>query len=146
MSGIGGIEFNDRTQAVWFVELPRGDWLAGLEALDGGRIRLTYRFRWYKDRKAWDSKDVRNWMRAEASSDVAKGMEIARVMVRKMQEIGAGQVTELLRGNLSTRDFFDLYRHQTFVHSKTMTKEEYEAERGPIPPDVLARAIRRSDP
>ncbi len=93
---------------------------------------ITYRFRWYRDEHAFDSKDVRQWWNVEADGGLAKGIESMRFIVHKLKEIGAGKVTELLKGNLSTRDFVALLRHQTFAHSKTVTQAEYEAEYGPL--------------
>jgi hypothetical protein len=132
------IEINDRTQALWFVELPNGNWMACIEALEGNRFRLTYRFRWYRDGEVWDSKDERNWFSGVLSGDFPEGIETIRLAVQKLQAHGAGKAFELLRGNLSTRDYMDLFMHQEFVHAKTLTKEQYEAEYGSLD----AKAVR----
>jgi hypothetical protein len=59
------IEVNERTVGFWFVTIPNGDWMAGLQALDGGRFKLQYRFRYYKDSKAFGSDDKKNWYSGE---------------------------------------------------------------------------------
>ncbi len=139
------VELSDATQALWFLELPNGDWAGVLEALEDGRFRITYRFRWYRDQSAFDSQDRRERF-VGYCNDAEKGIEIVREMARVMQTKGAGKMTELLRGNLSIEDFVALLSAQPFAHTKRMTPAEYEAKYGPLPADALARAMRRSGP
>jgi len=103
--------------------------MACIGAKEGGGFKLNYRFRWYRDSKAFDSKDERNWYKGEAD-DLQKGIETVRLIAQAMKAKGGGKLWELLRGNLSTRDFMDLLLHQPFAHAKQMTKAEYEAEYG----------------
>jgi hypothetical protein len=117
---------SDRTQAIWFVEIPPGDWMAAIEALDDGRFRLEYRFRYDRDRDAFESQDAKKWYRVEAE-DLAQGIEAVRRIISLMKlRMQAGRSYELLRGNLSTRDFMDLLMCQSFVHTKQVSEEEYK--------------------
>jgi hypothetical protein len=138
------IEISEATRGLWFVELPKGDWMASLEALDGERFRIIYRFRWVRDKKIFDTDDVKEWDGLIGKGTITEGIEHMRAAVHRLQLIGAGKVTELLRENLSLEDFFDLLRHQKFAHTRKLTQAEYEAEYGPLPADVLARAQRQA--
>jgi hypothetical protein len=122
------LTITEHTQGIWFVELLNGDWMATIDALDGGRCRLTYRFRYNRDSKVWDSEDEKSWHQGEAD-DLAQGIECVREIIRQMKGKGAGKATELMRGNLSTRDYVQLLMHQTFVHAKEVSKEEWESMR-----------------
>lgn len=50
--------------AIWYAALgTRGDWLCMIARMkdDPNRWTMRYRFRWYKDRKAFDSDDQKTW-------------------------------------------------------------------------------------
>lgn len=46
--------------AVWYLQGEGGDWMAMLERKPDGFHFGTYRFRWYRDDKAFDSDDVKS--------------------------------------------------------------------------------------
>lgn len=54
-----------RVHALWFVPIETsetdGDWLACVLKQEGEDWRAVYRFRWYRDGKAFDSDDVKSW-------------------------------------------------------------------------------------
>jgi hypothetical protein len=131
MSNAIGIEIGEPTRAIWFVTMPAapGDWMACLNALENGRFHLTYRFRYYHDKDVWDSKDKKNWYSGE-TDDLEKGIAVVRLVAESVKENGLGEVTELLRGNLTARDFMRLLMAQPFAHTKKMSLTEYEAEYG----------------
>jgi hypothetical protein len=58
------ITFDEKIVAVWFVlTIPdRQDWLAAVREIEpDAKYELTYRLRYYKDDKAFDSNDKKNW-------------------------------------------------------------------------------------
>jgi hypothetical protein len=111
------IEITDGTQALWYITIPNGDWMAGINAQDGGGFKLTHRFRYYRDNEAWDSKDEKRWYSGEID-DLAKGIEAVRLIVQKLKEAGAGQSWEILRGTGSIEEFTAQFMRLPFVHAK----------------------------
>jgi hypothetical protein len=128
------IEITERTQAIWYVQGKQMDWLACIEsAEEEGRFKLTYRFRYYVDKKAWDSEDRKSWYEMTAA-DMAKGIEtvrmLAEVIKMRAKAEGAGEMWELLRGTGSMKSFMAQFAALPFAHMKQLTKAEYEAEYG----------------
>ena len=65
-----------------------GDWMAYLgKSKDGQRLRLEYRFRYYKDDLAFDSKDVKNWYEGEMGDASAQSLERAVATINKIVEL-----------------------------------------------------------
>jgi hypothetical protein len=123
------MEITDATQGIWFMSTPGGDWMMTIDRTPAGAAKIIYRFRYYEDDKAFDSKDRKNWYQA-THPDFDRAMEGCRVIAATIRKLpGAGKQVELLRGNLSTRDFMDLLIHQEFAHTKKVSKEEYEGMR-----------------
>jgi hypothetical protein len=127
------IELSDATQAIWFVELGDnlGDFMGAINTMPDGIIKLTYRLRWYRDDKPWDSKDRKQWFTGYSKDDHNPQTAID-AMRKVIEDLGSitgmvRKVHELLRGDLSTRDFMDLLLHQEFAHAKHVSQAEYEA-------------------
>ena len=57
------IEFDEKIVGVWYlVTTEAQDWLAAIRELEpDAKYELTYRFRYYKDHKIFDSDDTKNW-------------------------------------------------------------------------------------
>ena len=63
--------------AIWYAALgTRGDWLCMIAKMkdDPDRWTMRYRFRWYKDRKAFDSDDVKNWYVAKTEHSASEAL------------------------------------------------------------------------
>jgi len=58
------IEFTENTYClgIWYLQDETRDWLAAVTR--EGEFVARYRFRYYRDDKAWDSDDVKNWWEA----------------------------------------------------------------------------------
>jgi hypothetical protein len=119
------IEFTDALQALWFVEIPGGDWLCGLYSRRDGRFDMTYRFRWYRGPAVWDSNDVKNWFEA-TGDDYSQCLHGIREMIKGMRSAGAGESWELLRGTKTTREFIEELRKTPFAHTKKVSQAEFE--------------------
>lgn len=121
---------NEQTIGMWNVALgERGNWLAHLARDDKG-IVLTYRFRWYRDDKTYDSGDKKNWYRAESKTmNASQGIEVMR---RTFNEIMAASARnkgwELLRGERSMDDFMTELFKMPGMHHKTIDADGNEVE------------------
>lgn len=121
------IEITERTRALWYLELPNGNWSGVLEELDdGGGCKLECRFRWYKGSEIWDSKDEKNWYTVTGGSGTAKMIDNTRSMIAAMKVRGAGRSWELLRGAESLEDFFQKFVALPFVHARKAEPGEIE--------------------
>jgi hypothetical protein len=109
------LEIDASTVGIWMTELPGGNWMAVVNrAPEGRRFRIAYRFRWYRDRKAWDSKDVRRRY-ATVVTNETEGSMISKM--REMWTVFASLASvklgadaagwELIRGGLTVAEFVD---------------------------------------
>lgn len=120
------IAIDDHLRAMWFVEIPNGDWMAGLTQCPDGSFMLTYRFRRYAGPEVWDSKDEKSWYTAKCAT-LQPLMDTTRELIRAMKTIGGvGQTYEFLRGDKSTREFLEELSKQPFAHTKQVSKAEFE--------------------
>lgn len=116
------IELTERSRAIWFCSLPKvGDWMAHIEEADGGRFKLLYRFRYYRDSDVWDSKDEKHWYRMEAA-DLAKGIETLSKLAQGLKEKSGGELWELKRGSGTLDEFAMQLKSLPFAHSKFVPK------------------------
>jgi hypothetical protein len=128
------IEVNDRTVGFWFVTIPNGDWMAGLQALDGGRFKLQYRFRYYKDDKAFDSDDKKNWYSGEGD-DYGSAVRTLRMVAEALKQQAKGEMWEVLRGDGTVNDFMDKFMKLPFVHAKKAFEAKDLPDAPPSPTD-----------
>lgn len=87
---------------IWFCGNGKQDWMACLSRKDGEGWKLQYRFRYYSDDLAFESKDTKNWysFTCTDSSD-----ECGRVTAEKVNEL----VHSMLGRDMGTTiDFVDL--------------------------------------
>ena len=108
------IMFTEKTQATWYVSLPGGNWIASVDKTEKG-FEGTYRFRWYKDEKAWDSDDVKTWLKVDGE-DLAAGINSFRFIANKLKKLGGGEFYEVLRGTGTNEQFFEEFKKLPFVH------------------------------
>jgi hypothetical protein len=125
------VEFTERTLAVWYADIgppnnPEGNWVASIEqVLDGANYELTYRFRWYRDEKIFDSDDERSGATLR-NPELDKLIETCRAWVALHAARGS-KTYELMRGSDSMQQFFERLRTAPFAHVKQVSKEEYES-------------------
>jgi hypothetical protein len=117
------IEISEATRMLWYQEMTNGNWMGAIEAEPGGTFKITYRFRYYKDERGFDSDDVKNWYSVRAPS-----FESAVGPVRK--SIAAGEAAfgnkayQLLRGTGTYEQFFAEFKKAPFVQLKEMKLEK----------------------
>jgi hypothetical protein len=63
------IIFDEKIVGVWFLSVAPGvDWLAAVREVEPElKYELTYRFRYHKDDKSFDSKDEKHWYEGTVS-------------------------------------------------------------------------------
>lgn len=126
-------ELTERTLGIWYTDIENGgatvgNWIATVEhGLDGGAYRLIYRFRWYRDKKTFDSADERSGGEVH-SADLEKLLTCCRLML-KCHGARGSSTYELLRGADTVEQFMQRVIHAPFAHVKQVSKEEYESYR-----------------
>lgn len=111
------IEFSEDTIGIWFVGLPKGDWLASVFTEDD-KPCLIYRFRYHVDDKAFDSDDEKNWYRLapKGAGGVDKLVETVRFIAGSMAAGADTEVYELMREDFGdTGAFMEEFRKAPFV-------------------------------
>jgi hypothetical protein len=132
------IVINEHLLGMWFVEIPTGDWMAGLSEKDG-TFTLDYRFRYYTKGPAplgvWDGSDRKSWYVATCDRKEPL-IAAARDLARMAAALHPGKSYELMRGDKSTREFADELMAAPFAHMRKATKAEYEQYQrdGRLPP------------
>jgi len=82
------IEFNEDTYClgIWYLQGHRSDWLAAVTRDGNGPLVLRYRFRRYRDGKAFDSDDEKSWWQATCPNGGSED-EIIRVVDGIMNDL-----------------------------------------------------------
>jgi hypothetical protein len=117
------IDLTERTICIWYVEMPKqqANYLGALERLDDDYLQYTFRFRYKRDKKIFDSEDEKNWYsfktkcaRGEEHSAITK----IRMVTRLIADKEGGEFYELLRGAGTLEQFFSQFAALPFVHGK----------------------------
>jgi hypothetical protein len=92
------IEIDEKIVAIWYLRtLPDQDWMAGLRELEPNqKYSFTYRFRYYKDDKAFDSKDVKNWYEGTVNSTRNEAIEAFRFLGKTMEVMATDKLYEFI--------------------------------------------------
>lgn len=94
------ITLDEKIVGIWFMNpMPGQDWMAAVNEIEPeAKYKLTYRFRYYKDDKAFDSEDKKNWYEGEVTGTrsyvIAAMRHVAQTLAEKSGE--AGPVYEVL--------------------------------------------------
>ena len=118
--------FDETIRAIWFTELHNGDWMAVINREADGKLSLTYRFRWYQDDKAFDSKDKKSWTKGRFEGPVDEDAVIAKLTELAEQIRGAANMRSdheckswvLIRGAMTLEAFVGKFREQPWVHTQ----------------------------
>jgi hypothetical protein len=121
------MELDERTLGFWCVELGHGNWLAHLTQDRDGELILTYRFRWYRDDKTFDSADERKWYTVRPRDrNKSKMIEVIREMFQKLCEANGHSGWELLKGERSFDEFLALLAEMPGISMKETTKSSLD--------------------
>jgi hypothetical protein len=120
------IEISENTLGVWFVSWGSADWMGGLWRTPKGPAG-AYRFRYYRDTEAFNSKDEKSWYDLNPS-DLAQDEGEWIAAMSKLSEVithaQEGQRWELLRGSMSVDEFMEAFKKLPFAHVKTFSPDE----------------------
>jgi hypothetical protein len=122
------ITMDEKIVGVWFVStVPnKQDWMAGVRELEpDAKYELTYRFRYYKDDKVFDSEDKKNWYRAmltgrTRSYVIASTREVARTLA----EVNGQKMFELLNEDRDAERFHREFMKMPFAFMRMEEKEQ----------------------
>lgn len=86
-----GMEFDGKTVGLWFLPIAETqDWMCMAREIEPDlKYEIVYRFRYYKDDKAFDSKDEKSWYRATVAGTRAFVIASLRTVARLLFEAGA---------------------------------------------------------
>ena len=143
---MNGVEFTENTIATWFVAYGDGsaDWQMTVTRKDDGSFDIVYRFRYYKDNKAWDSQDEKNWYRytAKPGEKQATVMQNCRKVAAEVARVQHGQLWEHVRGRDETLvSFMRRFMKLPFVHARVIEPgtpdwDKYVGKTDGLGPDV----------
>jgi len=110
---------SENVYGIYFIEMPdyRQDWLGQIEKTDDG-YKLTYRHRYYKDDKTFDSEDEKHWYVMDLP-DLATALEKLEFIKRMSEQFMNGKSYDLLMGDKSMDEFMEEFREMPFVHMET---------------------------
>lgn len=152
---------DDNTLCIWFISIPDpkfmllgqkrftfGDCLAQIDRNpDGKSFHLEYRFRYYEDDKAWDSKDRKNWYAGDLHGESEEQvLEKANSVFQTMCDVAQGEIYRHQRKpGQSTESYFEEFTKLPFVHGKKMTKEEAVAQGYATPEEIAEVEARKKN-
>ena len=130
------IELSEATIGIWWVGNCQQDVLAHLSQSEGDTPTLVIRLRNCVDDKIWDSDDEKSWHTIKPGPNYNPDT-VLQEMIDKTQ----GVIDELagdfgcepkmvMMGNGGLSDFIERFTALPCIHTKTMSKEEYESEYG----------------
>lgn len=114
------IEVTEATVGIWQVALPDGNWFAHMARRSGGGFEILYRFRWYRDQKVFDSRDVKHWWRGTVSSvSEDECLSKMRAIVAELAQAGGLSSWELIRGTKPLDEFMAALLKMPGIHADT---------------------------
>jgi hypothetical protein len=133
------IVIDDNLLAIWWMAIPsrlrpdtnESDLLCSLVRRSPEECELIWRFRYYETKGAWDGLDRKNWYQGVVKDPPEEIIATLRVLLKAMSEkAGGNQVYEIVRGDMSTKEFTERFMKMPFVHVKDPKEaEEWERER-----------------
>jgi hypothetical protein len=120
------IVFDEKTVGVWYLKpAPDMDWLASVREIEPQAVyEFKYRFRYYKDEHAFDSKDRRNWY--EGSIYGTRSFVIAGIRQAAKTLLQSGESYYELLNDGDIDAFFRRFQDAPFVFARMETKVHRE--------------------
>jgi hypothetical protein len=93
-----GMILDEKTVGFWILQVtPTGDWLATIrEITPDEKYETVYRFRYYEDDEAFDSKDKKNWYSGTIKGTRNFVLAGFRAAAANLASVAVGPLTELL--------------------------------------------------
>jgi hypothetical protein len=108
------MELNEKTRKFWYKDLPGGNIVATL-SVDDNEAKLVYRFRWYRDDKAFDSADKKSFYEGRVPVDSA---HVLSDVMTEMLDSMPGETWVLERGGMPFEAFVNEILAAPFAHAQ----------------------------
>ena len=128
--------------AIWYYDFPGGNFMANMRRLEPGRLKVTYRFRYHRDDKAFDSADEKNWYEG-IWRDVRDEALAVEAFGAACREAAPTKVYQIIRGNRTLDEFMDEFLAQPFINMRPATPEELDTMNRRQRREAAAKARRR---
>jgi hypothetical protein len=102
------IILDEKIVGLWnfHMKTPEGDYLAAIRELERDvKYELTYRFRYYKDDKVWDSKDEKHWCQGTLSGTRHYAVSSFQMIVNMLAKMQGSPTYEVLMDEKGLDDF-----------------------------------------
>lgn len=118
---------DEKVVGLWYVEIaPKVNWMAVIRELEPDQeYELVYRFRYYKDDKAFDSEDLRSWYRGVLTGTRHYVVESFRSAARLIESNAIGKLFEVMNEG-DYKDFMRRFQNQPFAWVRQVSNEEAE--------------------
>jgi len=98
------VDITEDTIGIWYIESETCNWLCAIYQ-EGKLVKGSYRFRYYRDDKAFGSKDKKTWADICTETNKEVALRDIRDVAQKLCSTMDGELTELIRGEESLEDF-----------------------------------------
>lgn len=118
----------DKTVGIWYLQTaPKEDWVGTITEVEPDKeYELVYRFRYYKDTKAFDSEDEKSWYSVTVTGhDKQYVIESVRALVNILAEAAGSKdkPVEFLNTD-GVEDFMNRFMAAPFVSAKAVPVEQ----------------------
>ena len=114
------IEITDKIVAIWYLQtLPTQDWMAAVSEIEpDSKYELVYRFRYYKDDKAFDSEDKKNWYSGTLTGTRSYVLAAMREVAGTMESVAKGKLYELVNEDGDVSKLMRKFQDLPFVYMR----------------------------
>jgi hypothetical protein len=124
------IIFDEKIVGIWFLStIPnKQDWLAAVREIEpDAKYELTYRFRYYKDDKPFDSEDKKNWYQGQLTGTRLYVIAAMRSVGNKLAGVAHQPLYEVMNDR-GVNQFMRDFEKQPWAFARRMSQEEAQKE------------------
>lgn len=116
------VEFDDTLLAVWYIQISTtSNMLSSVSQLPDGKFQMMTRFRYYRDKQAFDSEDEKSGYQVVSAKPDA--LDTFRGLMHEMRARTGGVMFELLRESRTTEEMFAVFESWPVVHKRMEANE-----------------------
>jgi hypothetical protein len=112
---------DEKIVGVWYLNTIQNhqDWMAAVREIEPDeKYELTYRFRYYKDDKAFDSEDKKNWYSATCTGTKSYVIASIRFVAKQLEQKADGQPLYELINDHGYDRFIREFQDMPFVYMR----------------------------
>jgi hypothetical protein len=121
------IRIDEKTVGLWYLNTIPGhqDWMAGIREIEPeNKYEVTYRFRYYEDGEAFDSKDRKNWYGGTVTGTRAYTIAGIREAGKLLESVSDGKLYELMMNDeRDVKKFAEAWQSMPFVFARMESKK-----------------------